>query len=202
MVMKKIYLGLILILASVTSFGQIKGGIKAGLNLADIIVTDGMDYFGKTEFNTRTSYHFGSYIQKNFSEYFGFQVEMLFSNKGCRYKSDSLQGDFSLNYINWPLLIEYQLGKRIDFNAGMELGLLVAGEDIFGGFDLGIDVGMEFDISDKLVAGARYSQGLPFRMKINSYDTKGAIPGYQNSVIQFYIGINIINEPEPVSQVE
>lgn len=193
--MSKYYLFFItLLLFSSSAFGQIKGGIKAGVNLADIIITDGKDYFGETAFTNRTSYHFGSYVQNNFSEHFGFQIEMLFSNKGCNYESDSLKGNISLNYLNWPLLLEYQLGNKIDFNAGVEIGFLVAGEDVYRGFDLGIDVGVEYDLSKKLVAGLRYSQGLPFKMNIRSYDLQGKEPSYQNSVIQFYLGFNLMNE--------
>ena len=36
---------------SATAFGQIKGGLKAGVNLADIIVTDGK---GQLRFVTQT----------------------------------------------------------------------------------------------------------------------------------------------------
>lgn len=194
--MKKTFLSLILfVILAGPAFSQLKGGLKAGLNLTDLIVTNGAGYFDNSAFNTRASYHFGSYVQKGFSKHFGFQVEMLFSNKGCTIESDSISTAVSLNYLNWPILLEYQLGSRLDFSAGIELGLLVAGEDIYRDFDLGIDVGLEFDISKKLLVGLRYNHGLPVRMKINSYENSGTDPSYQHSVLQFYVGFNLVNEP-------
>ena len=187
--------GLFLILLSVPSFGQLKGGLKAGLNIADLIITDGENYFGEGIFKTRASYHFGSYVRKNFSPNFGFQVEMLFSNKGCKIESDSLNSDVSLNYLNWPLLLTYQLGDRLVFGAGLELGLLIAGEDIYRDFDLGVDVGAEYEVSRKLNVGFRYNHGFPFKMNTRSFERTGTEPTYRQSVIQFYLGFNLVNEP-------
>lgn len=192
---KNAFIILFVFLIAMPAAGQLKGGLKGGLNLTDIVITNGGHYFGESTFTTRASYHFGSYVQKNFSKHFGFQVEMIFSNKGYVLKSDSLSTNVSLNYLNWPLLLEYQLGKRLDFSAGLEFGLLVTGEDFYQNFDLGIDVGVEFDLSKKLMVGLRYNQGLPFNMNIESYDHIGAQPRYQHNVIQFYIGFNIVNEP-------
>lgn len=198
--MRKIALSILfLLLISGPVIGQMRGGLKGGLNITDVVITDGANYFGESTFSPRASYHFGSYVQKNFSKHFGFQIEMLFSNKGYSLKSDSLSTNVSLNYLNWPLLLEYQLGQRLDFSVGMEFGLLVTGEEFYRNFDLGIDVGVEYDISAKLMLGLRYNQGLPFRMNIESYDLMGTEPSYQHSVIQFYIGFNIVNEPSPES---
>lgn len=178
-----------------TAFGQLKGGLKAGLNVADLIVTDGENYFGESTFNARASYHFGSYVRKNFSPSFGFQVEMLFSNKGSAFDSDSIRNNISLNYLNWPLLLTYNLGNRLILHAGLEIGLMVAGEDIYRDFDMGMDVGAEFELSDKVNIGVRYNHGFPFKMDIRSFDRIGTEPTYQNSVLQFYLGFNLVNEP-------
>jgi hypothetical protein len=192
---KNLFFILIALVFSINASGQLKGGLKGGLNLADMVITDGANYFGESTFNTKASYHFGTYVKNNFSKNFGFQVEMLFSNKGYTLESDSLSSTVSLNYLNWPILLLYELGEKVDFNAGLELGLLVTGEDIYRDFDIGIDVGVEYDISRKLLLGLRYNQGLPFKMNIDSFEFTGAEPKYQHNVIQFYIGFNIVSEP-------
>jgi hypothetical protein len=174
--------------------GQLKGGLKGGLNLTDLIITDGASYFEGSSLATRATYHFGTYVSNNFSEHFGYQVEMLFSNKGYTLKTDSLNTNVSLNYLNWPLLLVYNLTKRLDFHAGIELGLLVTGEPIYQDFDLGIDVGVEYNLSDKFLAGLRYSHGFPFKMDIDDYDYTGPQPSYQHSLIQFYVGFNLVRE--------
>lgn len=194
--MKKIIIVLIFFnLITTSTFGQLKGGLKGGVNLTDIIITNGEDYFGESAFQTRASYHFGSYVQNTFSQHFGYQIEMLFSNKGYTLKTDSLSTNVSLNYLNWPILLFYKLGNKLHFDAGIELGLLVTGEDLYQNFDLGIDVGVEYDISNKIMLGLRYNHGLPVKMNVESYDLEGTPPSYQHSVIQFYIGFNIVREP-------
>jgi len=199
--MKSLLLSLVFVLTvSVSGFGQLKGGLKGGLNLTDIIITNGANYFENSSFDTRASYHFGSYVQSSFSKNFGFQIEMIFSNKGYTLNTDSASVNVSLNYLNWPILLAYNLGDKFSFNAGMEFGLLVTGEDIYKNFDLGIDVGVEYDISEKVIAGLRYNHGFPFKMNIDSFDFTGTEPQYQHSVIQFYIGFNIVNEPGNKSQ--
>ena len=166
------------------------------MNLTDLIITDGENYFGESTFNSRASYHFGSYVRKSFSPSFGFQVEMLFSNKGCAVDSDSIASNVSLNYLNWPLLLTYKLGNRLILSTGIEFGLLIAGEDVYRDFDLGVDVGAEFELSRKLNLGIRYNHGLPLKMDIRSFDRIGTEPTYQHSVLQLYLGFNLVNEPD------
>lgn len=194
--MKKIFYSLLLFLFfSAPSWAQLKGGVKGGLNVTDIIITNGAGYFGESAFKSRVSYHFGSYVQNTFSKHFGYQVEMLFSNKGYTLETDSISTQVSLNYLNWPLLLFYKLGDKLVFNAGIEIGLMVTGDDLYNNFDMGIDVGLEYSISKKLMAGLRYNQGFPFKMNIDSYEQVGTEPSYQHSVIQFYIGVNIVQDP-------
>ena len=76
----------------------------------------------------------------------------------------------------------------------MEMGLLIAGEDIYRDFDLGVDVGAEYEISRKLNVGFRYNHGLPFKMNTRSFERNGTEPTYRQSVIQFYLGFNLVNE--------
>jgi len=195
--MKKIIVVLILFLLS-TQFGyaQLKGGLKGGLNVADIIISNKSNYFEGDKFNTRMSYHFGSYVQDSFSKHFGWQIEMLFSNKGYEFETEGISTKTSLNYLNWPILLVYKIGNKLELNSGIELGLLIAGEDLYKDFDLGIDIGMEYDISEKIMAGIRYNHGLPFKMNISENELSGAKPQYQHSVLQFYLGFNIVNEKE------
>lgn len=194
--MKNIFvISIFLFFLSGSAVAQLKGGLKGGGNVTNIIVTNSSGYFGESTFDTRMTYHFGSYVQNTFSKHFGYQIEMLFSNKGYTFKSDSLTTQVSLNYLNWPILLVYKLGNRLVFNAGLEIGLLVTGEDFYQNFDMGLDVGVEYDISKKVLAGFRYYHGFPFDMKIDSYDLQGTVPRYQHSVIQFYIGINIVKDP-------
>ena len=174
------------------SYGQMKGGIKAGGNLSTIIVSG--EVMNDESYSPRISFHAGSYIQEHFNEHLLWQIELLFSNKGYKKEAEGETTNVSLNYLNWPILLIYQPVKLVEFEFGPELGYMISGEEILNNFDFGIDVGARFNISNKLNAGLRYSYGLPFKMKLSGTQAEGQEITYQNSVLQFYLGFNLINE--------
>ena len=176
------------------SFGQIKGGLKGGINICDFIVTNSGGIYNNEAFKTRTSYHLGSYVQTPLSEHFAFQLEVLFSNKGYKFSVEEHTTNGSLNYLNWPLLLIYQPKDFIEFEIGPELGFLVSGEPLVNSFDMGLDIGARLNISPKFNLGVRYSQGFAFKMNADESLSNGTSPKYANSVIQFYLGFNLVKE--------
>jgi hypothetical protein len=176
------------------SFGQMKGGLKAGANFSGIIVSKSGEVLNDASYSSRASFHAGSYVQLPFNDKLLWQIELLFSNKGYKKKVDGESTNVSLNYLNWPILLVYRPVSQVEFEFGPELGYMISGEDYLNGFDLGIDVGGRYNFSDKLNAGLRYSYGLPFKMKMNSTSADGYNGTYQNSVFQIYLGFNLINE--------
>lgn len=164
------------------------GGVKGGVNISDLIVTNSANYFPNEAFSTRISYHIGTFVKHSFSEQFGLQIEVLFSNKGYKHKLEDQTINVSLNYLNWPVLLVYSPIKKLEFELGPEFGYLIIGEPIINNFDLGIDIGARYNISPKFSLGARYSNGIPFKMNIDKSFNEGISPKYSNSVFQFYIG--------------
>jgi len=181
---------------SLVSYGQFKGGLKGGVNFCDLVISKSGDLFEEESFNGKTSYHFGSYIQQSFSDQFAWQIEVLFSNKGYIHKIEDQNINVSLNYLNWPILIIYRPIELLEFELGPEFGFMVSGEDMINTFDLGIDIGARVNITDKFNAGVRYSQGLPFKLKIVKDESAGYNPTYYNSVLQIYIGFNLIRDTQ------
>ncbi len=145
-----------------TSTAQLKGGIKGGINVGDIIISNKADYFGDVRYEARVSYHFGTYMQQTFATNFAWQVEMQFSNKGYYLKTSDIKSTVSLNYINWPVLIIYKPIPELDLETGLEFGLLVSGNELLNSFDLGIDIGAKYHLSKKINTGISYNYGLPF----------------------------------------
>jgi len=193
--MKRIlFLSIFFIGLSTVSFSQIKGGLKGGINICDFIVTNSGGIYSNEAFKTRTSYHIGSYVQTSLSEHFAFQIEVLFSNKGYKFSVEEHTTNVSLNYLNWPLLLIYQPKDFIEFEIGPELGYLISGETLLNSFDIGLDIGARFNISPKFNLGARYSQGFAFEMNIDESLSDGSSPKYANSVIQFYLGFNLVKD--------
>jgi hypothetical protein len=193
--MKRLLISIFFFFIFFYSFGQLKGGIKGGVNFCSFIVAKSGDLFTDETFNPRVSYHIGTYVQNSFSDQLAWQIEVLFSNKGYIHKVDDESINVSLNYLNWPVLLIYKPIKLLEFEVGPEFGYLISGEDFLSSFDLGIDLGARFNISNKFNAGLRYCQGLPFKMKLSGPEANGYDPTYQNGVFQIYVGFNLINEP-------
>lgn len=177
---------------SLSSIGQFKGGIKGGLNVCDFIVTNSGDVFVNESFNTRTSFHLGSYVQDQFSENFAWQAEVLFSNKGYSHEIEGQKNSVSLNYLNLPILFIYKPIELLELEFGPEFGYMITGDELLSNFDFAIDVGARFNISQKFNAGMRYCYGLPFKIKLDDEKTNGYIPRYQNGVLQVYLGFNLV----------
>lgn len=193
--MKRLLILLIFVLGiSHISFGQLKTGIKAGVNICDFIVTSTGDNFSNESFNTKVSYNFGTYVQHSFSEQFGWRVEVLFSNKGYKQKFEDHTTNVSLNYLNLPVLLVYRPINSLEFELGPEFGYLVSGESLVNSFDFGLNIGARYNISSRFNFGLRYNNGFPFKMNIDEFSNNDVTPKYSNSVIQFYLGFNLTNE--------
>jgi hypothetical protein len=185
---------LLLFAITCTSFGQMTGGLKAGANLSTIMVTKSGEDLADESYSARFSFHAGSYAQASLNDYLLWRIELLFSNKGYKKEINDETINVSLNYLNWPVLLIYRPIKVLEIEFGPEFGYMISGEEMMSSFDLGIDVGARYNISNKLNAGLRYSYGIPFNMEGKGTDAEGYSATYQNSVFQFYIGFNLINE--------
>ncbi len=177
-----------------SSFGQFRVGLKGGVNFSDIIVSNTGDLFADETFGSRVSFHLGSYMSNSISGQVSWQLEVLFSNKGYTHRIDDQSFNVSLNYLNWPVLLLYRPTRTLEFEIGPEFGYLITGEDIVNSFDLGIDLGVKFNINKKINAGIRYCYGLPFKFQTDETDSDEYDPTYQNTVFQIYAGFNLINE--------
>ena len=119
------------LLGSTAIMAQFEAGIKGGLNLSDLQVFASGNSVGNEAFRTRPSYHIGTFVNSPFSDHFGIQVEVLFSNKGFKYETDSIGTlNASLNYLNFPVLFYYRPSKLIDIEFGPEFGYLVSGKTL------------------------------------------------------------------------
>lgn len=171
---------------------QLNAGIKGGLNLSDLQVFSSGNSVKNNSFLMRPSYHFGTFVNSSFSDSFGIQVEVLFSNKGFKFESDSSGTiNASLNYLNFPVLFYYRPAKLVEIEFGPEFGYLISGEDLVKSFDMGIDVGLRFRLSPKFNAGLRYCQGFKFEMKEGDYYSGEESPKYANSCLQISLGYNL-----------
>jgi hypothetical protein len=190
--MKKLLLSLAAVaVLSTGAFAQLKGGVKAGFNFANV----GGD---AEDTDMRTSIHLGGYLNYAVSDMFSLQPELLYNSVGWKESGDGFDGTGKLNYLSIPVMAKFSFGS-FHLMAGPQLGMLLSAkykvefdgesetEDIkdgFKGMDFGLNLGLGADFG-KLNAGLRYSAGLS-----NIIDTEEDVT-VTNNVIQLSVGYTL-----------
>lgn len=190
--MKKIFLALVLSGGCLLSFGQVKYGAKAGLNLAN--------FAGDVDGNKmKLGIHLGGFADVTLSEQFSFHPELVFSSQGAKsdWEFEGMSGTAKTNltYLNLPLLAQYNHESGFFAQTGPQLGFLLSAkskadghkEDVKDGFktiDFAWAFGAGYLTKSNIGFNARFNLGLSNIAK-ESGDYK-----VRNSVIQlgvFYV---------------
>lgn len=140
--MKKIILGA-LMLCSITTFAQdIKFGVKAGVNIANLAG----DYPSKSgdyltlEAGPITSFHFGGFVEFQLNDKINFAPELLFSRQGndletkgspwnpptASFQTISFKQSPSLLYLNIPFMFKYEVVNKLHLEVGPQIGFLLS----------------------------------------------------------------------------
>ncbi len=157
-----------LLVISATSFAQVKFGLKAGLNVANV----NMDLGGVSlSPDSRVGAAAGAFVNIRLTDNFGIQPEMLYSMKGTKV-SDSGFGEtkLKLGYLSVPVMAKYYFGG-FNLQAGPMFDFLLSAkgdsdgeeEDIkddVKGMDLGLGFGLGYELPLGLSFDARYMVGL------------------------------------------
>lgn len=175
--------------AAITTFAsaQIRFGVKAGLNLANVSVSPkqaGESYSMKTSFNG------GAFASVPLFSNFSLQPELMYSGQGSKITSDGDNFDYNLGYINVPVLFKYndpsgffaEIGPQIGFLAsakGKANGITVDIKDQIKSTDFSGVIGLGYLSSINLGVNARYNLGFSNINKDASTNTT-----VKNGVIQ------------------
>lgn len=181
--MKKNLLLIVCTIAITTlSQAQVNFGLKGGANLANV----NGDLDGT---KMKIGYHAGLLAKISVSESFSIQPELVYSNQGTKLEED-VTVNFNLNYINLPVLFQYNTKVGFFAETGPQAGYLVSAKakaedqsadikEMFKSIDFGWAVGIGYKMAGSgLGLNARYNIGLG---KINDSDGDEKIT---NSVIQ------------------
>ena len=168
---------------------QNKFGLKAGLNIANLQINDPF-----TEYKSRASYHLGGFAHFYLNKYVAIQPELLFSGQGTRVRLD--HGDdvvprygiaeWKLNYVNFPVMVQYLLKNGFRFETGPQVGLLISAKskyylDVynmkndFKDLDFSLGMGASYLTKTGLGFGIRYNLGLADISEISSPETKNRV---------------------------
>jgi opacity protein-like surface antigen len=161
--MKKVYLlaACLAALASQVHAQGVKGGLKAGLNLAVVTNT----------FNTGAGFkpgvHFGGFLEAKMSEKASFQPELLYSGQG--FTTTNMQGQstgkVNLAYVSLPLLFNLYVGSGFHFTLGPQASVLVNAKAYEEGAG-SLGGARELDIKDEFKTGElSLAGGLGYKFK-------------------------------------
>ena len=161
------------------SFAQVKYGVKAGLNLANINEKSslGSENDGKT---SKIGFHFGGTAEFPASEAVSVQTGLLFSSKGYKVSYEGASGSTNVNYLEIPINTIYKIeigSSKLCLSAGPYLGYAVSAnakygdlegdlkigsgkEDDIKALDYGLNIGAGVELNDKITIGLQYGIGL------------------------------------------
>jgi hypothetical protein len=200
--MKKIFiLALGLLGATAANAQDVRLGVKAGLNLPNIIKGD-----GNNNFNTKVNpgFNAGVTVDIPLTSGIAFTPELLFASKG--YKANTAFGEFTQTtyFVDVPILASIKVaGSGLNLVVGPQVSFLTSTKNKFeNGFGtveseynedsdqfrkslLGGVIGLRYDINDKFDIHGRYA--LDFQK--NNEDGRRQTPEYKNQVFSVGVGV-------------
>jgi Outer membrane protein beta-barrel domain len=196
--MQRILVLFLMILPSISD-AQLRIGLKAGLNFANVTNSSSINS------NSRTGYMIGGYIAPKAKKLLGFRSELILSRQGYDYKTNTNTGTVNLDYLLLPELITLNITKKLQFHLGGQAAFLLnAKVDSTGGsntgslfnyfnrFDYGLAGGVEVSPIFGLFIGARAN--ISFNKVSKDAPAGGSWPNFipkldaKNNVIQLYAG--------------
>lgn len=106
------------------SFAQVKIGVKAGLNIANMVVRDNAETY---DMNSLNGFLLGATAESSISKAFAIETGMLLSKKGVKNRE---QVSIHLNYLEVPIHAVYKIGSgknKFLIHAGPYLGFALSG---------------------------------------------------------------------------
>lgn len=198
--MKKIFIlaaGLF-ITGAASAQSPVRFGVKAGVNIANIIKDDGDNNFST---DAKTGFNAGLTADIPLTSGIAFTPEVLFSQKG--YKLSNSFGEYSqtTNFIDIPILASIRLASPLNLVVGPQVSFLMSTknkfetgygsvEDVNENSDkfkkslLGGVIGARYDLTQNVDIHARYA--LDFQ-KNNENGTSNT-PEFKNQVWSFGLG--------------
>lgn len=195
--MKKTFLTLAL-LAGLTGAAQaqhsnVSLGLKAGASLTNFVGADASGY------KSIYGFHGGIFANIGLTDMFAFQPELLYSQKGA--KSLTAAGDYStrrLHYVDVPLAFHVN-ADGLFFEAGPQVGFLVAAQDKYGSSSTAIDrnnfntvdvgylAGLGYQRKTGLGVGLRYNGEFTNYRQAITVGTTTVQARARNSAFQLYL---------------
>jgi hypothetical protein len=176
----------------------VRFGIKAGVNIANIIKDNGNNDF-KTE--GKTGFNAGLTADIKLVDGIAFTPEILYAQKGYQLTSGSNQYKRTTNFIDVPILASIRLASPLNLVVGPQVSFLMSTSDKYTSNSgsvtvdnndsdnfkkslLGGVVGLRYDVSNNIDVHGRYA--LDFQK--NNENGTSQTPEFKNQVWSFGLG--------------
>jgi hypothetical protein len=186
----------LIVLAFLINIVPLMGQNTFGVNAGGSIIYTSID-----DDDSRMAYHGGMFARFDLSDKVFLQTEIQYVMKGTGlpgyFGPFNMKIDF--RYISMPLLVGFRMTDYFSIELGPEIGYLVDGEvtidkygptaeEDFPSLDLGIDLGLMYQIGNRFGFRLRYNYGLSNVMDIRFYDANsqslGGLFEGKNRVLQ------------------
>ena len=177
--MRKIFLFASLLLAVIAVNAQATFGIKAGANFSNVKASGD----GESETSDmKVGFNIGGLANIPVSDMFSVQPELVFSMEGGKEEEDGIDFKLNFNYINIPVLLQYnssgfiaETGPQVGFLAGAKYKIdddeSDAKED-YENINFSWAIGLGYKLPSGFGFNARYNLGLSNIAKDNTDDYK------------------------------
>jgi hypothetical protein len=128
--MKKIFciVAAILLTVSTVTAQETHFGLKAGVNLSSVDITNSDD------FKSKAGIHIGGLAHIHINDHFALQPELVYSMQGGKDGDEKL----NLNYINIPVLAQYMINDGFRLQTGPQLGFLTSAKSKVGDVEISV----------------------------------------------------------------
>ena len=160
--MKKFILLAIIGVITLDTYSQ-NFGVKTGVDFA----TAKAKFDGLTLSDNETGFYIGLFTKLSVSENFNIRPEANFI---------SIK---DLNQIQIPVLAEIELSDKFDILAGPSFGLLLNSEEGEKSFNIGLNFGLSYNITEHFLIETRYVLGISNLAEDNEFDASFKLSGFQ-----------------------
>lgn len=195
--MKKILLGVALLLMSISVNSQVTTGAKFGVNFSQLSGFEAngsglLDNVVSVIEDGRTGYFAGFFVGIPINEVLNFQPEFQYVQQGSN--ADALR----IDYLQLPLAINFDVSEKFFVNAGPQLGLRVwtpGDSNLIDSFDYSVFGSLGYHITESIFIEGRYSLGLNDIAKGGEipldFNEPLTNPSFKNSYFYFGIGYKL-----------
>lgn len=197
--MKKLLFIITLLFVGIASQAQIKFGVKAGANFYKFNGDDA-DFGDASSVSPEFKAGFagGGLINIPINKMFSVQPEVLYSMEGARYEEEGEKVLFKTDYLNVPVLFQYNDASGFYVETGPQVGFLLSAKitdgettddvkDAFKEVNFSWAIGLGYKLKNGLGFGARYNLG--FANIIDEDDVDIKLGGFHVGIFYLFRGV-------------